>query len=988
MKPSFALSFTEDSIQLLHRAGKGWVVLGDTAFDAPDLEEALEYMRGTALGLEPAGVFTKLVIPNSQIRYLEIEAPGPSDDERIAQIRTALEGKTPYPVEDLIFDWSGKGKLIRVAVLARETLEEAEAFASSHKFNPLSFVAIPDYGDFSGEPFFGPSSAAPALLPEGDAVEQDRSAIRIVARGGSAARVEDAGSVSDPTAEGAEAALEVKADEAPAPELASQPEPEPEASPAPQAQAAFDLEASDSFTPPVAEPVTAPVEEPEPVAPPPSASFAPETLAAAPEDITVEETADLRPEAPVAQAVEIAPESQDDQAEPAQLASPQPPAAEDEAPFTYVHDDDGFSDDDDLRAADPIPSRASRPADVKPAQLDPISDPLLDDDLPPVPPSAAIAAFASRRSADASGRPPALGAASRPDPAVLARAARGKPIEDLPPMPRAGHPGSRPTTAQRPSVAKTISGLVASQALGGKGKTAKTKTAAVKPQPAARSAAAAAASGDAARSLTRPGGTFGALPPPRPRPRAALFLTLVALLLACMALIAAWSTFYLASSSPQDGTEAVAYAAADTPGIDDEMLADGEGELIEGAAQEEADFAALDAAPDSDTDTLAGNDAATLTEETAVPVAEAAPDTAVSSEAPPAQALAENQDEIFLASSDMPPPALDALALPQPTAAGDALPNDQMPPPPFGTVYAFDDKGLLIPTPGGIVSPDGVLLIAGKPPVLPPARSEAATALALAAAPAQPLSPAEAAAAAAAPEAQPNPELANRRPKSRPETLEPTQDDAALLQEGAEPVQSAGMRPRERPRSVLAAAEAARSQTESASLALTPSAAEQAEAAAELAAATAAEAENPSIVAISRRPVARPKDMSRAVEAAVAAAIRAPEPEPEQATARAAVEEDDGEPEIVASAAPKIPSSANVAKQATFRKAINLSKVNLIGIYGTPSKRYALVRQPNGRYRKVSIGDKVDGGRVEAITQTELRYQKGGRLISLAMPKG
>jgi len=77
-----------------------------------------------------------------------------------------------------------------------------------------------------------------------------------------------------------------------------------------------------------------------------------------------------------------------------------------------------------------------------------------------------------------------------------------------------------------------------------------------------------------------------------------------------------------------------------------------------------------------------------------------------------------------------------------------------------------------------------------------------------------------------------------------------------------------------------------------------------------------------------------------------------------------------------------------VAKQATFTNAINLSKINLIGVYGTQSKRYALVRQANGRYKKVAVGDSIDGGRVAAITATEVRYQKGGRMLALAMPKG
>ena len=37
---------------------------------------------------------------------------------------------------------------------------------------------------------------------------------------------------------------------------------------------------------------------------------------------------------------------------------------------------------------------------------------------------------------------------------------------------------------------------------------------------------------------------------------------------------------------------------------------------------------------------------------------------------------------------------------------------------------------------------------------------------------------------------------------------------------------------------------------------------------------------------------------------------------------------------------------------------------------------------------KVSIGDRIDGGRVAAITDSELRYQKGGRMLVLEMPQG
>ncbi|MBV1895228.1 MAG: hypothetical protein KUG70_02135 [Rhodobacteraceae bacterium] len=83
---------------------------------------------------------------------------------------------------------------------------------------------------------------------------------------------------------------------------------------------------------------------------------------------------------------------------------------------------------------------------------------------------------------------------------------------------------------------------------------------------------------------------------------------------------------------------------------------------------------------------------------------------------------------------------------------------------------------------------------------------------------------------------------------------------------------------------------------------------------------------------------------------------------------------------------PKIPSSASVARQATLDNAINLRKINLIGVYGTPADRRALVRLPSGRYKKVKVGDSIDGGRILAISDSELRYQKGGRSMTLKIP--
>ena len=164
MKPAFALDFRDETISLLHRSGGGWQLVGAVPLDTPDLTEALSYLRATALGLSPRGIATKLVIPNEQILYLTVDAPGPDDAARHAQVSAALEGRTPYDVADLAFDYTGSGPQVQVAVIAKETLAEAEAFAAEHRLNPIAFVAAPDPDSFAAEPWFGLSSMAASLM--------------------------------------------------------------------------------------------------------------------------------------------------------------------------------------------------------------------------------------------------------------------------------------------------------------------------------------------------------------------------------------------------------------------------------------------------------------------------------------------------------------------------------------------------------------------------------------------------------------------------------------------------------------------------------------------------------------------------------------------------------------------------------------------------------------------------------------------------------
>lgn len=956
MKPAFALDFRETAIRLLHRTGAGWHEVGQVAIDAPDLTEALGYLRATALGLSPRGISTKLVIPNEQILYTQVHAPGPDAAKRRSQIKAALEGRTPYAVKDLVFDWWGNGPDVQVAVIAKETLAEAEAFAAENRFNPVSFVAVPQDGTFKGEPWFGPSSLAASLLSAGEKVERDQDPIQILQRSLAPEPAKPAVAevapepVAEPAPEDAREPEEILAEEfareaaaAPVtkPDTPPEPEPEPDYPAQPEPQPEPEPEPEDLPEPEV-EPEPAPQEIPEPDFPDDLPVSYPDTYA---------DRASYPAVSAAAAAVEMAEEA---------------PMALDVA-------------QEDPAALDPPPepkiTAAIAPAQPASQPVATVIDPSIADDVPPPLAAAIQTAFSSRRGGgDAQDRPPALGKppvlGAAPSGKSVARPAAARPLPAATPavVPRPATPprlsfGDEPKAGGAAKALRGLGALVAPQA-GAKPRKPVPPPSVPDPR-LAPTTETARKPAPAEKPVQKPGiGLGGRAAPVRGKPRY-LGLILTGVLLLLLVLVAAWSSFSLAG---WQGDEAAVETAADATAIPDpadEMLADGQDPE---ALADEAAIATTEGTTESTAESTATAEGTALTEGdpadlpaeeplAAAPATEVAPD-AVTAAAP----AADPQDEIFLATMDAAPSAPDPLSLPQPDARGDPLPVAQAAPPPFGTVYQFDADGLIRPTPEGIITPEGVLLIAGKPPLVPPQRPAG-----LAAAPA-------ATAAEAPTETEvpfpSDPALAGKRPKARPADLvaPATEDDASLAPEAGTRV--ASLRPQPRPAALLAAAPT--------------------EAAVQNASLAAALLDNPEIsplaVAISRKPVARPADLSRAVEAAVAAAARTPEPEPEAPAAEPAPEADN-EPET-ASAAPKLPTSASVAKQATFKNAINLSKVNLIGVYGTQSNRYALVRQANGRYKKVKVGDSVDGGKVAAITASELRYQKGSKMLTLSMPSG
>ena len=96
----------------------------------------------------------------------------------------------------------------------------------------------------------------------------------------------------------------------------------------------------------------------------------------------------------------------------------------------------------------------------------------------------------------------------------------------------------------------------------------------------------------------------------------------------------------------------------------------------------------------------------------------------------------------------------------------------------------------------------------------------------------------------------------------------------------------------------------------------------------------------------------------------------------------------EGDEANIAGIVPDVPSSPRVTKKATIQNVLNLRRTNLIGVYGNSKSRRALVRLSNGKRQMVTVGDTIDGGKVAAIGESELRYIKSGKNITLKVPQG
>ncbi|MEP6266246.1 MAG: hypothetical protein ABJ139_02800 [Paracoccaceae bacterium] len=935
MTPSFALSLSYERIRLLHRAAGGWQKVGDVPLTVEDLSASLRVLKKTATALHASTLRTKLIIPSEQIRFLKIETGEQDLANRRIAAEQALDGVTPYDIADLSIDVLADGPITYVAAVARETLAEAESFAVQHGFDPVSFVASPEPSQFDGEPFFGPTIHAASVLEPGEFVSRDRAPVTAYAPP----------TAVTPTLEGA------ITDEATVDDVSVVAETDLQSAPD---EPAFETHVADDMP----DPQESTVDDAD-LGPVPETTTLDSTSAPEDDEWALSKIIDVsdangdvsRESIQITDfAAEETPDHEGDGDDaPAGLPNefifkdePEEAAfefAEEAAPFEPASDALESQSDDDISEFDlaPEPELQSDPADPEPEpEFQTKPEPEVIPELP------LVAQFSTRRNPD--NKTPKLGGVTRAD---------APPLEDVDP----NSSEDTSTSAEKPPIAIIRNEDAVKDDRYSSGQRAPALSAPHYDEDAdAREFALNnSPKADAERLLDEADRltVFGARQQGQDmdgRPKL-LGIVLGVFVFVFLAGIASWATVFsdgglasLFDDRPEPviaepaqpivtpdalPTETTVAPSVEDPAPDTE-LASLQPELTD------EDAAVLDALVDPRPEPA---DIGPQTE------AEKEADYAVTgiwATAPvaPAPVSIVTIDDVYETSIDPGSTLTDAIALAPPPESETALLQVPSPAAP-GIAFDLDDRGLVKPTPEGTLNPEGVVVFSGPPLVKPPLTPERPGVTAQPAETAQP----EVAVGTA------NTALAAIRPRLRPSQLVENTERSALG--GPTLAELATIRPVNRP-PVSRSPEQQRAEIDEA-LAVAMS--------------------------TSVRPNTRPGNFSRVVARATPAPTPVtPETEPEPTRTVRTIA-----PRTVK---PAVPTSASVTRQATLENAINLRKVNLIGVFGKPSERRALVRMPNGRYKKVQVGDNLDGGRVSAIGDSELRYSKGARNVMLRMPKG
>ncbi len=968
MKPNFALSLSVEGIRLLHRTADGWTRVGEVPLDSPDLAGEFAALREAAQSRVSGGLLTKLVIPNDQIRYLVLDHP----DADEAAIRAALEGATPYSVDELVYDQTTSQGRTHIAAVARETLGEAEAFAVEHDLAPVAFVAVPEDDGFTGEVFFGLTEAAAALLAPRETVERDEQPA-IETQTSKPESVEDSGnSPSNDVAETRPEPTDEPGTAMPVPGVTPHSVPEDETPEVPEQVEEDELAATAETTGPDS-----------------SSRRSDEELLADAFPNTVESL----PKAFVGGAAKHGSRSDTEDA-------PEQTSADRSAADVAVTPETSR------------PDQAARAPEAGPMEEQPRSRaPAPPPETPPLPP---------QRKVDSTRVEMALEKVRRTS---RSEAARDPSHPTMPPATlRPGAPPEMSPAVAAPVVEADpdpeIAALAAGQSL---------SPDAIRDTELQESPAAAESSGVARGTERDQFNVFGARGPAAsggPR-RLATILTLI--LLGILLLVGFWAATLESSplaglfrSTVEESSEPALADASDTetetetpeadlaasdvlppeeefedypeptpsPGI---AVSPAEADRVYAATGVWLRAPRLPLTPRSDTvgAPIAAEPAASveLPEPTQRPeLARAAPDRRLMTQTnPPGPGTVYDRDAsgfiaatpdgtltpegipVFAGTPELLPPTRPGTEVPLDVAVADGpkarnpetLPTDVTSPPTEG-----DDTQSVTETSDSATSdePEGLNLINGPPPIVPPTRPGTEA----------PLEDANAADALSLG----GDALAGVRPPLRPEDAAPEQLAAF---EGPRPPQRPGDRVTEDERAEVEddVADALADAVASAPEVVPPRPATVADALASIMANAPDPLANATsqAVAVARRPDSRPRNFDRVVAQASrrsAPTAAAPASAPQQVAA--------------ATVAPSGPVPGGVARSATRENSINLRDVNLIGVFGRSNDRRALVRLDNGRYVRVGVGDSLDGGRVTAIGDDILNYVRRGRVIAIKIP--
>ena len=174
MRQGFGFDLSMEAVRLMKRGDGFWYEEAVEKIDGPDIIARLEALAARV----PAGEPVEIFLPGDQILYVDV--PVRSHETAAKDIRAALDGRTPYSIDELEFDWVPvTDKMVRVAAIARDTLDEAAAFAEvrglvvggySSLADASSFPRLPDFG--SGVEDWGATDSGPALVLVGHPIAE------------------------------------------------------------------------------------------------------------------------------------------------------------------------------------------------------------------------------------------------------------------------------------------------------------------------------------------------------------------------------------------------------------------------------------------------------------------------------------------------------------------------------------------------------------------------------------------------------------------------------------------------------------------------------------------------------------------------------------------------------------------------------------------------------------------------------------------------